>query len=451
MKGQGFWNTSSPKFVVPQVSEHESGSASSTRSRSSKGSLTEPPLLSWTTRVVASRRASTVARSSPRSRVGLASAPRMCTCTRPAPAVSQACASATSSASVTGRAGTSDFAVSAPVGATVIRVSAAVTARIVPPGLRSAKPAGSGREGRPQTWCVRPPQQAGASCRCHQCAGGGGRASRYARRGLRLHLFMPVPCHRRTGEGGSLVPEGALLTNTVEAALVDLAASRATGCLVVRDQEGDEAEVYLRDGEVYSVMVPGRRVMLGVRLMSSGALTPEALAEALEIQRTELQGWRLGELLVHLGYVELTVVEEFVVEHLKDALADLFGWPVTAWKLRKNKKTRQDVAPPTSVSVLLDDLRHRATTWDQILASIGGPDSVPVLDSGTPSDDVPLGPNEWALLCKIDAERSVAELAGECGFTLFEAGQVVSRLTEAGLVAVPGVPAPEDRAAAAEV
>ena len=44
--------------------------------------------------------------------------------------------------------------------------------------------------------------------------------------------------------------------------------------------------------------------MLGVRLMSRGALTPEALAEALEIQRTELQGWRLGELLVHLGYVE---------------------------------------------------------------------------------------------------------------------------------------------------
>ncbi|HET9944336.1 MAG TPA: DUF4388 domain-containing protein, partial [Actinomycetes bacterium] len=236
------------------------------------------------------------------------------------------------------------------------------------------------------------------------------------------------------------MPEGALLTNTVEAALVDLAESRSTGCLVVRDQEGDEAEVFLRDGQVYAVSVPGRRVMLGVRLMSSGALTPEALAEALEIQRTELQGWRLGELLVHLGYVELAVVEEFVVEHLKDALADLFGWPVSAWKFRKNKKTRQDVAPPTDVSTLIDDLRDRATTWEQILAAIGGPDGVPQLDSGTPSDDVPLGPNEWALLCKVDGARSVADLAGECGFTLFEAGQVVSRLTEAGLVAVPGGP-----------
>ena len=169
------------------------------------------------------------------------------------------------------------------------------------------------------------------------------------------------------------MPEGALLTHTVEAVLQDLAASGATGCLLVRDQEGDEAEVFLRDGEVYAVSVPGRRVMLGVRLMSRGALTPEALAEALEIQRTELQGWRLGELLVHLGYVELSVVEEFVVEHLKDALADLLGWPVAAWKFRKNKKTRQDVAPPTPVSALFDELRHRATTWETILAATGGP------------------------------------------------------------------------------
>ena len=188
------------------------------------------------------------------------------------------------------------------------------------------------------------------------------------------------------------MPEGALLTRTVEAVLHDLADSGATGCLLVRDQEGDEAEVYLRDGQVYSVIVPGRRVMLGVRLMSRGALTPEALAEALEIQRTELQGWRLGELLVHLGYVDLAVVEEFVVEHLKDALADLLGWPVAAWKFRKNKKTRQDVAPPTPVAELFDDLRDRATTWETILAAIGGPDAVPALAAGSPSDEVALGP-----------------------------------------------------------
>ena len=44
-----------------------------------------------------------------------------------------------------------------------------------------------------------------------------------------------------------------------------------------------------------------------VLLMWLGELITEqgmSLAEALEVQRTELQGWRLGELLVHLGFVD---------------------------------------------------------------------------------------------------------------------------------------------------
>ena len=70
MNGQGLRKTSSPKFVVPQVSEHESGSASSTVSRWSSGSCTLPPVDSWTTREVCSRSASTAAAQQPGSSVG---------------------------------------------------------------------------------------------------------------------------------------------------------------------------------------------------------------------------------------------------------------------------------------------------------------------------------------------------------------------------------------------
>ena len=74
----------------------------------------------------------------------------------------------------------------------------------------------------------------------------------------------------------------------------------------------------------------------GSKLVSSGALAPEALADALEAQRTELQGWRLGELLVHLGYVEQSVVEAFVREQVDDAMWDLMRWHNGRWKFRKN-------------------------------------------------------------------------------------------------------------------
>ncbi len=50
--------------------------------------------------------------------------------------------------------------------------------------------------------------------------------------------------------------------------------------------------------------------------------------------------------------------------------------------------------------------------------------------------NITLDSDTWSLLCKIDGERSIADLARECGFTMFEAGTVVRVLVEAGLVDV---------------
>ena len=38
------------------------------------------------------------------------------------------------------------------------------------------------------------------------------------------------------------------------------------------------------------------------------------------------------------------------------------------------------------------------------------------------------------MLCKVDGERSVADLAADCGFTVFEAGHIIAALVKAGLV-----------------
>ncbi len=229
--------------------------------------------------------------------------------------------------------------------------------------------------------------------------------------------------------------KGDLVSTPLAPLLLQLAEDAATGCLHISDAAGDEALIYFKAGLVYAVSVPGRRPQLGAKLISSGALAPEALAEALEAQRIELQGWRLGELLVHLGYVDQPVVEAFVKEQVHDAIWDLIRWPDGRWRFRKNEKTREDVAPPMPVTDLLGNLRTRGGEWEQISAIVHGPTAVPVLSTrggGTP--ETTLDPNAWSMLCKIDGERSVAELARDCGYTMFEAGQVLVALVTAGLV-----------------
>ncbi|MCU1623104.1 MAG: hypothetical protein JWL79_1949 [Frankiales bacterium] len=234
--------------------------------------------------------------------------------------------------------------------------------------------------------------------------------------------------------------KGDLVTTPLPAVLRQLADGVVSGCLHVDDGVGGTAKVFLRGGQVYSVQVPGRRPQLGARLVSSGALGPEALAEALEAQRTELQGWRLGELLVHLGYVDQPIVESFVHEQLREQTSDLMRWPTGSWKFRVNERTREDVAPPTPVEELLESVEQRRAQWDVIAEVLHGPDAVPMLSAAGQTDaEMSIDPESWSLLCKVDGVRSVSELARECGFTLFEAGQVVYSLVRSGLLEVEEV------------
>lgn len=228
---------------------------------------------------------------------------------------------------------------------------------------------------------------------------------------------------------------GDLIADPLVPLLLDLAAESATGCLVITAPDGEPAEVFVSDGLIYAINVSGLRAQLGTKLVSSGALTPQALADALEAQRNDGQDWRLGELLVHLGYVEQPVVEAFVREQIQDALWDLVRWNEGDWQFRTDVNTRHDVAPPTPVIDLLTVLRQRGYEWQSIAAAVHGPNAVPALSShGAAEPDTMLTNDAWSMLCKIDGQRTLAELASDGGYTLFEAGQIVVSLVHAGLV-----------------
>jgi hypothetical protein len=77
---------------------------------------------------------------------------------------------------------------------------------------------------------------------------------------------------------------------------------------------------------VYAITVPSQDPELGALLLSAGALTPESLAEAVKVRRTELPSWRLSELLVQMGYVDQDRVEAAVGEQVSAGCAELLGW-----------------------------------------------------------------------------------------------------------------------------
>lgn len=220
--------------------------------------------------------------------------------------------------------------------------------------------------------------------------------------------------------------------------LSTLAEGAATGCVHVEDPVGARAQVFLRSGRVYAATAPGRRPSLGERLLALGVLTEPALDDALQAQREELQGWRLSELLVHLGLVERPDVEPVVRELVREAVLAVLPWAHGTWRLRAGEKTRDDVAEPVEVAELVA-LAPVART------PAYGPGARPVLSAaGTSPEQLQLDPDAWALLCSVDGVRTLAGLAVDRAEPLHTTGLLVGTLLRAGLVEVEAEAEPED-------
>ena len=236
----------------------------------------------------------------------------------------------------------------------------------------------------------------------------------------------------------------------VESLLLDLATQEATGSLMMVDPTDDRATVWLRDGRLYSLSVPGRLALLGVRLVSCGALTPEQLGEALEAQRHDMRGWRLGELLVHLGYVQAPVIDSFVREQMHDMLASIIDWQVVTSQFRNGDRTRHDFIPQ-DIAALLKEIHDRRTRWTQVLSRIGEETVVPRIGPHAAQRTQYLEPRQWAVLGKVDGHRTLLDLADECGFTPLEAGELLVQLIDGGVTILPTTPQGEPAIVSADV
>ncbi len=238
---------------------------------------------------------------------------------------------------------------------------------------------------------------------------------------------------------------------TAETILRDLGQSGASGVLEINHPADEMSHVWVRAGRIYAMQVPGYRPALGIRLLSGGLVSPEQLSAAAAEQRDRFPGHLIGQVLVGMGYVDAQVIDAFVRDQVRDQVADLLDLEVVSAEFHPGRHVRQDIIEPTDIDQLLAVARENRDRRAEVLERVGGAHVTPVLGPpGTGPAQTPLGPYDWALLCRVDGRRDLTELARVCGFTVVEAAQVVADLAVTGLLAIPAPP-PEDEAALAPV
>lgn len=225
---------------------------------------------------------------------------------------------------------------------------------------------------------------------------------------------------------------------TVESLLRDVGRTDGSGVLEVGHPDGSSSYVWVREGRIYALQVPGYRPALGIRLLSGGLVSPEQLSAAAVEQRERRPGQLIGEVLVGMGLVSPEVIDNFVREQVLDQAADLLDLEVAAADFHSGRHIRQGLSEAVDPEDLLAAARECHAQRGQILTQVGGRDVVPMLGPPTGSTaDAPLGPYDWSVLCRVDGTRDLTELARVCGFTVVETAQIVADLVATGLLALP--------------
>ena len=243
----------------------------------------------------------------------------------------------------------------------------------------------------------------------------------------------------------SIESSPADMAPTAESLLRDLGQGGASGVLEISHPGDESSHVWVREGRIYAMQVPGYRPALGIRLLSGGLVSPEQLSAAAAEQRDHVPSHLIGQVLVAMGFVVQEVIEAFVRDQVRDQVADLLDLEVLGGQFHAGRHVRQDIIEPTDVDTLLAIARENRDRRADVLARVGGPAVVPALGPPTTGPiQTPLGPYDWALLCRVDGRRDLTELARICGFTVVEAAQVVADLVTTGLLALPRAPQPDE-------
>jgi hypothetical protein len=222
-----------------------------------------------------------------------------------------------------------------------------------------------------------------------------------------------------------------------------LSSGSKTGVLYV-DGEGTGGTVCFRDGLVYAASSSETHEPVGKRLARTGVISEKQLRQAqglMKIQKRDKGVRKLGQILVDEGYLEGSVLEQFVLEQVSDTLFDLLRIEEGALRFQQDETCdNDDIGIAISIDMALADAGRRLEMWNRIREKIPSLETrfAMAASPGAKSVDIHLKPREWMLLCYMHGSRSVRELVELTGYSDFETARTLYGMYAGGLITKVG-------------
>ncbi|WP_323791665.1 hypothetical protein [Nocardioides sp.] len=228
--------------------------------------------------------------------------------------------------------------------------------------------------------------------------------------------------------------------------LLSVAATRGTGCVHVVDRgEVRSGQVYLVDGALVAVNVDGFQPRVGHRLRSGGLVVADAFATALAACGGDVRAPGLGQELVDRGHLDAPVLAAVHREITLSAVGAMATWVGTQGIFVGDETTDSFTMEPVAIATVLKAVVRRRQRWELLWGEIAGglaveecfPTAAKLPDGVAP---LAVPAEAEALLAAMTGQRSVDEVAGECGLTRFETGYLLHALVRAGRAGINARP-----------
>jgi hypothetical protein len=217
-----------------------------------------------------------------------------------------------------------------------------------------------------------------------------------------------------------------------------LSFTKKTGALHLRRKLGEAGPelhgvVHVRAGAITGSRADVARQELARRLLGTGLVDDEALAQAAE-EIADHPEASLARLLSEKADLSADAAKKVAAEQVTDAVFDLLRWPDGEFAFVVDEEHADDLGAELVVEEIVAEGTRRLESWPSIAGQVPAADTV--LRINPAPADMTASPEEWALLALVDGRRTVADLVVLSGQGEYAVVTALAALVGRGLLVV---------------
>ncbi|MDQ1601026.1 MAG: hypothetical protein QOD68_2500 [Actinomycetota bacterium] len=237
--------------------------------------------------------------------------------------------------------------------------------------------------------------------------------------------------------------EGSLVAFSLPVVFQLLSFSKKSGGLHLA-HDGSDGVVFFAGGQISGASADSSRQPLARRLVGSGTLTDEALADAVQVALSG-EGVGVVRALLDQGAVDADLLRVAAGDQSVDAVFDLLRWQNGDFAFVMDEANPDDVGVSMAVEAVLSDAEARRASWDSVSQVVPSPQAVLAMPVVLPADPQ-VSREEWSLLALVDGRRTVTELVDLTGSGQYAVVSTLAALVTRGLLEVRAEGGAEDSA-----